>query len=177
MSFDLRPCLSGDKQAWDAFVKRFCGVIYAAVAKTLRAGAGQSNPEDLRDVVQDVFLRLLEGNYRLLRRYDPARSSLVTYLTLIARSVALDHLRRRRPTTSLEDRPADSIAARADPPPEPLELPAGLLSVRERLVLHMLFDRQMTVAEAARTLAVKAQTIRSMKHKAIAKLRAHYGRS
>ncbi len=177
MSFDLRPCLSGEKQAWDAFVDRFCGVIHAAVARTLRAGPATASRDELQDVVQEVFLRLLRHDCRLLRRYDPARSSLATYLTLIARSVALDHLRRHRPTASLEDQPAEHLAAQADPPAEPLELPAGLLSPREKLILHLLFDRQMSVAEAARMLAVKAQTIRSMKHKAIAKLRAHYGQS
>jgi len=42
-------------------------------------------------------------------------------------------------------------------------------------VLTMLYERDMDVAEIAKTLDVDPQTIRSTHHKAMLKLRAHFG--
>jgi RNA polymerase sigma factor (sigma-70 family) len=58
---------------------------------------------------------------------------------------------------------------------EPLKLPKDLLSPRQQLVLTMLYERDMDVAEIARTLDVDPQTVRSTHHKAMLKLRAHFG--
>jgi len=172
MSFDLRPCLAGDRRAWEAFVRRFAPVIYAAVQRTLRA-RGRAARDEVEDAAQDVFLRLVRDDFRLLRAYDPDRASLPTWLTIVARSAAIDRLRRRRiPAVPLEDH-AVPPAPPAPEPAEPLELPPGLLTGRQQLVLTMLFERQMSVEEAAAALGVDTQTIRSTKHKAISRLREH----
>ncbi len=53
--------------------------------------------------------------------------------------------------------------------------PAELLSPRQSEILAMIYDRDMDVAEIATTLRIDAQTVRSMHHKAMLKLRAHFG--
>jgi len=170
MDVDLQACIDGDKRAWDAFVDRWSGLIVTAVQRTIRTRVGQV--AEIDDPVQDVFVRLVKNDYRLLRTYDPQRASLSTWLTLVARSTTIDHLRRKRlETVPLE---VDAIA----PPPEAPAgdtpaIPLHLLTARQRLVLRMLFDEELTVAEAARNLGVDDQTIRSTKHKAISRLRAH----
>ncbi|MCP3906000.1 MAG: sigma-70 family RNA polymerase sigma factor [Planctomycetes bacterium] len=170
MDVDLQACIDGDKRAWDLFVERWSGLIVAAVRRTIRTRVGET--AEIDDPVQDVFVRLVKDDYRLLRTYDPQRASLSTWLTLVARSTTIDHLRRKRlDTVPLE---VDAIA----PPPEsregaPPALPLHLLTSRQRLVLKMLFDEGLTVPEAARTLGVDDQTIRSTKHKAISRLREH----
>ena len=138
----------------------------------MRDRAGAVEGSDVDDSVQDVFVRLVKDDCRLLKSYDPKRASLSTWLTLVARSVAIDHLRKRRlSTVPLEpgDPPGSQRAAA-----HPL-LPLHLLTARQRLVLRMLFDEGMTVAEAARTIGVGEQTIRSTKHKALSRLREHLG--
>jgi RNA polymerase sigma-70 factor (ECF subfamily) len=164
--------MTGDKKAWDAFVGRFVPVIYAAVSRTLGAHPSPAGQHDIEDVVQDVFVRLLGDDYRLLRTYDPARASLVTWLTIVARSTALDHLRKRRPEAAnieIVDLPAPAPAEGAA-----VEFPPHLLTERQRLVLHMAFDEQMSVEEIARLLGVDAQTVRSTRHKAIQRLREYF---
>ena len=171
MHTDLPRLLDGDKAEWDAFVDRFSLVIWAAGKGSLFAHTGAVNEEDVRDLVQAVFVRLVGRDFRLLRTYDPRRASLVTWLTIVARSVAIDSLRRRRLSTVSIGEAALEIPA---PPPVSnagIELPEGLLSPRQKLVLHLLCDRGMEPSEIASILGVNAQTVRSTVHKAVVKLR------
>jgi len=92
MATDIARLLQGDKDEWDEFVDRFTPVIWAAVKGSIFAHAGSVNEEDVRELVQSVFVRLVAREFRLLRTYDPARASLVTWLTIVARSAALSML-------------------------------------------------------------------------------------
>jgi RNA polymerase sigma-70 factor (ECF subfamily) len=174
---DLQGCLRGEKRAWDAFVEQAAPIIFAAVQRTLQQYKPTVDATEAQDLAQDVFVRLVERDYRLLRTYDPSRASLSTWLTLVARSTTIDHLRRLKPRTVPLDE-AQELAAREtapdDSPPE-LDIPADLLSPRQHLILKLLFEREMSVEEAAATLRVDPQTIRSTKHKAITRLRAFFG--
>jgi RNA polymerase sigma-70 factor (ECF subfamily) len=175
MDIDLQACVNGDKGAWDALVVRYSGLILTAVRRALH-GAGDA---EVDDIVQEVFLRLLKDDRRTLRSYNPALASLSTWLTLVARSVTIDRLRRRgHQALALDD--ADLPAPAAPPahsePPDPStagSIPLHILTARQRLVLSMLFDRELSVEEAARVLGVNEQTVRSTKHKALTRLREH----
>ena len=168
---DLGPLLDGDKAAWDRFVGRYARVIYAAVQRRL-VPAGRSDGAD--DVAQDVFLRLCDKDFRLLRTYDPGRARLTTWLTVVATSTAIDHLRRTsRATTPLDLVPEAQIAVEPKVP-ERIKIPPDLLSPRQAVVLEMLYRRDMDVAEVAQVLAIDRQTVRSTHHKAMIKLRAHF---
>ncbi|MEE8154649.1 MAG: sigma-70 family RNA polymerase sigma factor [Phycisphaerales bacterium] len=171
MDVNLHYCLEGDKQAWDAFVQRYSGVIYAAVGRVGGSRSAGSTGRTTEDVAQEVFVRLIKDDYRLLRKFEPQRASLETWLTLVARSVAIDCLRKRRLETSGLD--SSQIPA-AEPTPDGQTVPLHLLTARQRLVLTLLFDEDRSVAEAAQMLSVDEQTIRSTKHKALSRLRSHF---
>jgi RNA polymerase sigma factor (sigma-70 family) len=161
--------LRGEKAAWDAFVRRYGGLIVAAVR-------GVAPPyADIEDLTQDVFIRLCKNDFRLLRSYDPARASVSTWLTIVARSTARDGLRRRRgESVPIEAVPEAQLAIEPVEPVRKLKLPEALLSPRQREILGMLYDREMDVAEVARALGIDPQTVRSAHHKAMLKLRAHF---
>jgi RNA polymerase sigma-70 factor (ECF subfamily) len=167
---DLTALTRGDKAAWEGFVRRYSALVAAAV----RSYAHDSG--EVEDLAQDVFVRLCKDDFRLMKTYDPARAGLSTWLTIVARSTARDAMRRRR----IGQVPIDDVAEAAlavDPvePQDKLKLPEALLSPRQKEVLTMLYDRDMDVAEVAAALGVDAQTVRSMHHKAMLKLRAHFG--
>ncbi len=168
---ELARLIEGDKASWDRFVARYASVIYAAVRRRL-VTAGASADAD--DVVQDVFVRLCSRDFHLLRNYDSRRARLTTWLTVVATSVSIDHLRRRRAaSTTLDDVPESALAV--DPKlPESIKIPPDLLSGRQALVLEMLYQREMEVSEVAAALEVDPQTVRSTHHKALTKLRAHF---
>lgn len=161
--------LNGDGVAWEGFIRRYGGLIVAAVR-------GIAPPHgDIEDLTQDVFVRLCKDQFRLLRSYDPARASLSTWLTIVARSTARDALRRRRAESiPIEDVPEAKLAVDPVEPVRKLKLPEALLSPRQREILGMLYDREMDVAEVARALGIDPQTVRSAHHKAMLKLRAHF---
>jgi RNA polymerase sigma factor (sigma-70 family) len=161
--------LNGDGAAWEAFVRRYGGLIVAAVRGI------SPNSGDIEDLTQEVFLRLCKEDFRLLRSYDPARAALSTWLTIVARSTARDALRRRRvDAVPIEAVPEGQLAIDPVEPVRKLKLPEALLSPRQREILAMLYDREMDVAEIARTLGIDPQSVRSAHHKAMLKLRDHF---
>ena len=165
---DLEALVQGDKAAWDVFVRRYTGLILSAVRGVAREAG------EIEDLVQEVFVRLCKDGFRLLKTYDPSRAGLSTWLTIVARSTARDALRRRHPMVTPLEAVPESLLAVNDAPPEHVRLPDGLLSPRQKLVLTLLYDRDMEVAEVANTLGVDPQTVRSTHHKAMLKLRSHF---
>jgi RNA polymerase sigma factor (sigma-70 family) len=161
--------LNGDSNAWEQFVRRYGGLIVAAV-RVVALTSG-----DIEDLSQEVFVRLCKDDFRLLRSYDPARAGLSTWLTIVARSTARDALRRRRAVSvPLDAVPEAQLAIDPVEPVHKLKLPEALLSPRQREILAMLYDKDMDVAEIARMLGIDPQTVRSAHHKAMIKLRAHF---
>lgn len=168
---NIKRLAGGDKKEWDSFVEGFSCVIYAAVLKTLNFYTKEVNDLDVKEVVQEVFLRLIKNDYGLLRNYNPSKSSLVTWLTIIARSTAVDFLRKAHPhTVPLNDADTGSVALEK-PRSVLINIPSGLLSARQKLVCTLLFDKGMDTAQVAELLGIEVQTVRSCKHKAINKLR------
>ena len=161
--------LNGDSTAWGSFVRRYGGLIVAAVRGiALMQG-------DIEDLTQEVFVRLCKDDFRLLRTYDPERASLSTWITIVARSTARDAMRRYRPVAvPIEAVPEGRLAIDPVEPVPKLKLPEALLSPRQRQILTMLYDRDMEVSEVATALGIDPQTVRSAHHKAMIKLRAHF---
>jgi len=161
--------LDGDSAAWKSFVRRYGGLIVAAVRGIAPL------PGEIDDLTQEVFVRLCKDDFRLLRSYDPSRAALSTWLTIVARSTARDALRRRRfDSVPIEAVPEAQLAVDPVEPVQKLKLPEALLSPRQREILTMLYDRDMDVAEVAQLLGIDPQTVRSAHHKAMLKLRAHF---
>ncbi len=163
--------VGGDRGAWSRFAARYSGVVFAAAQRRL-IPAGRL--DEVEDVVQEVFLRLCKADYRLLKSYDPARARLSTWLTVVATSAAIDHLRRQKMAkVAIDDAPEASLAVE-DPAFENIKIPEGLLSGRQALVLELLYRRDLEVADAAAIMNIDPQTVRSTHHKALTKLRAHF---
>jgi len=166
---DLDELLRGEKEAWRRFVRRYAGLVVAAVRGVAREAG------EVEDLTQEVFLRLCKDDFRLLRGYDPARAGLSTWITIVARSTARDAMRRYRPVSvPIEAVPEGRLAIDPIEPVPKLKLPEALLSPRQRQILTMLYDRDMEVSEVATALGIDPQTVRSAHHKAMIKLRAHF---
>jgi RNA polymerase sigma factor (sigma-70 family) len=165
----LQSLIGGETGAWEAFVRRYAGLIVAAVRGIARESS------EVEDLTQEVFFRLCRNDFRLLRSYDPARAGLSTWITIVARSTARDALRRYRPAVvPIDAVPEGQLAVEPVEPLRKLKLPEALLSPRQREIMTMLYDRDMDVAEIAAQLGIDPQTVRSAHHKAMIKLRAYF---
>ena len=93
-----------DEAAWKEFVRRYDLSIRASVAKTYRMRASQEAdrrpqfPDDLiDDLVQAVYMRLVEEGNRALRHFEGTHeNSIYNYLGIIAVNVVRDYFREAK---------------------------------------------------------------------------------
>jgi RNA polymerase sigma factor (sigma-70 family) len=93
----LDRCVGGDRDAWDEFASMFHRRISLFVVRACdAAGASELATGDAaRDLVQDVYLRLLADDRRALRAWrGETEVSFLAYLARVVRSVAIDAARR-----------------------------------------------------------------------------------
>jgi RNA polymerase sigma factor (sigma-70 family) len=85
----VRRALEGDRTTQRKLAERLLGSIQREVAITLARAAGahgRDSRQEVRDLVQEVLLALLERDAKELRRWDPARGrSLDSFVRLVAR--------------------------------------------------------------------------------------------
>jgi RNA polymerase sigma-70 factor (ECF subfamily) len=82
-----------DENAMEDLFRRYSGAVYSVALRVLH-DSGQAE-----DVLQEVFLQL----WRDPTAFVQQRGSLGGWLVVVARNRAIDLLRRRKPTDSVED--------------------------------------------------------------------------
>ncbi len=83
----------GDEGAMEKVFRRFSGPVYSVALRVLH-DSGQAE-----DVMQEIFLQL----WRNPTAFVQGRGSLGAWLVVVARNRAIDVLRRRKPTDSVDD--------------------------------------------------------------------------
>ncbi len=111
----VQNCLAHAPGAWDAFVDRFAGLFVWLVERTAAQRHVPLSAADRDDLVADILLECLRNDSAVLRGFA-GRSSLPTYLTVVARRVAVRGLLRTLegvPPRPLEDVPVGDGTTRA----------------------------------------------------------------
>ena len=90
----LDRCLSHQPKAWNDFVDRYMGLIYHVIHHVAHARSVPLSDADVEDVAADVFLEIVDDDYKVLRSFK-AQSSLPTYLTVVARRVSIRSILQR----------------------------------------------------------------------------------
>ncbi|QDT18082.1 RNA polymerase sigma factor [Alienimonas californiensis] len=96
----LTRCLRQTPGAWEEFVSRFGGLLVHVVRHTAAARSVPLSKDVEEDVVADVMLELLSDDCAALRRFE-GRSSLASYLTVVARRTAVRELSERRAAAAM----------------------------------------------------------------------------
>ena len=134
----MRSFAARDQGAADTLYRRFAGRIYGLGLVMLGSDAAA------QDLVQDTFVKL----WRSADRYDRSRGKLETWVLLMARSLAIDAIRRRvLEVRTLEhvDRPTE-----ADQEPGPDDRAATIdLTDRARRAMSSLPPEQRAALELA----------------------------
>jgi RNA polymerase sigma-70 factor (ECF subfamily) len=84
---------SNDQMAMAEVFDRYGGLVYSVALRVLK------EPAQAEDVMQDIFFQLWKG----AGTYTEGRGSLAAWLAVVARNRAIDSLRRRKPTDSVDD--------------------------------------------------------------------------
>jgi DNA-directed RNA polymerase specialized sigma24 family protein len=138
--------------AWEELFRRYDRRLRGKVRAELRAAGLAADPERVREIVQDVYCRLLDdGARRLCQCRSGCETRLRNFLLRVAERVTLDHLRwvkaqRRRP---------DLWSSRGWHVPDALallmsgrETPEEALLVKERLRLLLRECNRLSRPEA-----------------------------
>jgi len=166
--------------------------LYDRFAPTLLALARRvlDNHADAEEVLQEVFIQVWNRG----ERYDPARSSVSTWLVLIARSRAIDRLRSRKVVERTHEATAQAAigaigAIGASGVWEPHTSPEALenvfiqerhervrremaaLPAEQRQVLEMAFYQGLTQSEIAAKAGLPLGTVKTRTLLAMKKLR------
>jgi len=112
----LERCLQGKTRAWEDFVDRFMGLVVHVSNHTAQARSVRLTPEDRDDVCAEVFLAIINNDFAVLRNFR-GRSSLATYLTVVARRIAVKVLLARKATARLANSPPHATQGIPDPHP------------------------------------------------------------
>lgn len=94
----LERCRQGDELAWEAFVRQYQRRVYSL------ATCYATDPDDARDLAQDVFVRL----YRTRKQWAEA-GVFMPWMIRVARNVCLDRVRARKARPPASDIPADDL--------------------------------------------------------------------
>jgi len=84
----LQACLAGQPGAWDGFVDRFAGLLGHVVTRCGVQRQMALSETDRDDVVAEILAELLHNDAAVLRAFT-GRASLMTYLIVISRRVAV----------------------------------------------------------------------------------------
>jgi len=94
-------CLTRQPNAWKVFVDRFAGLFVHAIRHVADRRSYQLNNADLDEIAAEVMSCIIAENFKVLRHFR-GRSSLATYLAVIARRVTVNELIERKKQAAAE---------------------------------------------------------------------------
>lgn len=164
---------AGDQSGLADLYDRHATAVYSLAMRILR------RQEDAEDVTQQVFTQA----WRSSARYDPSRGVVAAWLLMMARSRAIDCLRRRNPA---RDGISDEVRLAAIPDPEPsvehvvatgeqverVQLAIAALPSEQRLVVELAYYDGLTQSEIAARTSTPLGTVKTRVRSALQTLRA-----
>src|SRR5258707_11669866 len=82
-----------DTAAWEEFVRRFHRLI-ATVALRVASRWGDSSPQAVDDLIQETYLKLCAGNFRILRSFKSQHpDAFYGYLKVVTANLVHDHFK------------------------------------------------------------------------------------
>jgi RNA polymerase sigma-70 factor, ECF subfamily len=175
----LDRCLSGKPRAWEDFVDRFMGLVVHVVNHSAQCRSINLSAADREDLAADVFFTIVDNDMAVLRHFR-GKSSLATYLTVVARRVVVRKLVEGRSSVPLGEMVADAAADDAQleqriSDREEVSRLLDELKGSEAAVVRLYHLEGKTYEEISRTVGMPANTVGPTLSRARAKLRRRAG--
>lgn len=169
------PSLMGRAQDGD---QAAYGLVLRAMLPAIRSYARRRIRDEalVEDVIQDTLLTI----HKLRHTYEPGRPML-PWIAAITSARAIDMLRKSGRSRLNEISDEDALAAAIDEEAEDadgaldtdreLDRLLGTLPPRQRMIVEMVKLREMSLDEAARGSRLSVSAVKSLLHRAFARLR------
>lgn len=106
----LTRCLERKPGAWEDFVDRFMGLVIHVINHSSHIRSIRLDDADRDDLCAEVFLAFIRDDFAVLRHFR-GKSSLATYLTVVARRIVVRQLLKRKTTARLDEHSASAAAS------------------------------------------------------------------
>lgn len=173
----LDRCLKHEPGAWHEFVDRYAGLIYHVIQHVGHARSLVFSVEDMEDLAAEVFKRIVDHDYAVLRNFQ-GKSSLPTYLAVIARRVSIRAVVQRQREAELGHSTAHRASLEDFPyeveptlPADEVERLLRVLSDRDAEVVRMYHLKQMSYRQIGQRLSIPESSVGPILSKARRKLR------
>ena len=147
---------SGDREALKRLFDRFSGYAMATGLRYI------PNREEMRDVLQDSFVKILSS----IDQFDyRGEGTLRKWVARIVTNKAIDYLREHQRicyVDTIPDEPEEEVVDVIDIPPDILMEMIGQLPDNYRVVLNLYVFRQLSHKEIALQLGIKESTSASL---------------
>jgi RNA polymerase sigma-70 factor, ECF subfamily len=166
---DLAEAIAApDDAALDASLRKAWRIVYARVVER-----GITNPEDARDLTQEVFVRVIA---RIAAEDAPDAPVVPQYLVRAAEHLMADRwrsqaVRSRAPEPMVTDSPSAEETAMASFEQQDATMALAELPLLQRQVLRLRIVEALSAEETGRMLGREPAAIRQIQHRALAELR------
>ena len=167
-------------QEWQEFIAESRAIIKTAVVNVYRKYNGYAPPDDVEELTEKIILLLLDHDCHKIQTYDPSKGDLKTWLPSVVRNSVWAFIEKKRKWDSLEETVAEKLM---EQPKQELniilqEQQIALTKEIEKLSEHdrrliLLIYNEMPIAEIAKRLKIKPDSVYRMKHQIIQKIRAN----
>ena len=168
----LRRMEDGEQVAASALYDETCGVLYSLAVRIV------TNSEDAEEVMHDVYCRA----WRNANTYDESRGSVMSWLVLMTRSIAIDLVRSKRRTscvlplesaTEARDSYERAPDAQASSNERAARIRSALatLPVEQRQAVELAFFTGLSHSELAEHLKVPLGTVKTRVRAGLSRLR------
>ncbi len=153
----------GDDRAFEKLFERYHPVVYSIVHAIVR------NREDVDDLVQEVFMKVLKGLV-----YFKGESKLSTWIYAVARNHALNYLKRKETEYATLRRMSDEAEVQgADTDLEIIKgeeksvvrEALGMLRTKHRIALELRYMSEKSYEEIAEIMDVPLGTVKTYIHR------------
>jgi RNA polymerase sigma-70 factor (ECF subfamily) len=175
----LDRCLSRKPRAWEDFVDRFMGLVVHVINHTAQCRSTNLSAADREDLAAEVFLAIIDHDMAVLRHFR-GKSSLATYLTVIARRVVVRKLVEGHTAMPLGDMVARAEADEVEPVErmgdrEEVGRLLGELQGAEATAVRMYHLEGKSYQEISRSVGMPENSVGPMLSRARAKMRRRAG--
>jgi RNA polymerase sigma factor (sigma-70 family) len=183
----LFGCISGNRQAQEAFVCQFSDLVYRTLQYVFKTRNIPCSQLDLEDLHNTVFLKLLDKGCKKLRQYKGKNGcSLSSWIRLITVRTAFDDFRKSRTDALARGEKVQSLdtmftlAGETTQPWALMEkaeqsrlIQEGIQALlpRDRLFLKLHCMEGLSIKEVASILKISEANAHSVKHRAIERLK------